>query len=811
MGNQENLWFQIITKDGDSFYRSWTDKRGDKIANNRLDIASVLKSPEILTSISTGKFDLTFKAMVPIYDEEGFIGIFEVIAKFNSIADKLEKEGIDAVFLVDKHYKPQLTKASTGTFIQNYYVTNSNVKEKYLNIIKTNQVETYIQPENNYIIDVANNLLITYFDIPDINHKPMGHFILFMPLDKVYVDDIYNARNQLLTIFVFLIVLLIVVLRYLSNQHLTKKIKEINVHLEEKVSLKNRELIEQGAFLQSILDGVSNAVTVIDKQYNVTLMNKVAQNNSGYTLLDDEKIKCYDTARHHEKNCRSKANKCPHNDVFSTGKQSKVVHNYLSDEGKTLFIEITASPLFNEAGEVEAIIELGHDITDHILVHEQLKEQKELLSYQAENDALTGLPNRVLFVDRVDQAIKLAKREQTKIAILFIDLDRFKEINDTLGHNVGDKVLIEVAQRLKDAIRNVDTVARLGGDEFTLILANIHHLSSVMKIAQDLVEVLAQKIMYGENELYVTASIGISLYPDDGKETDILLRNSDSAMYHAKEQGRNNYQFYTQQMTDQAIARIALEKNLRSAIKNNEFEVYYQPQFNAQSKEIVGMEALLRWHHPTKGLISPAEFIPIAEETGMIIEIGWQVIDRVIKQHLQWRAAGYSYAHISINLSVKQIQDADFIQKIVATLESYQYQPQDIRFEVTESYIMTDPELAIKTLKELKALKFSISIDDFGTGYSSLSYLKRLPLDELKIDQSFVRDLPGDEEDEAIVRLIISLAKSLSLEVIAEGVETAEQQAFLLAEHCEKMQGYVFHRPLEVEKMTAILRQRMLW
>lgn len=803
-----NLWFQIIKKNGSSFYRSWTDKRGDQLSKIRMDVVAMLEEPKITSTISTGKFDLAFKAMVPIYNGNDFIGIFEVIAKFNSISEKLANENIESVFLVDKSYKKQLTKPFTKTFVENYYVTNKNVKEKYLQIIKRNQVENYILPENDFQLDEDSNALVAYFSLPDIKNNPMGHFILFQSLDEIKVEDIYTARNHLILTITFFTIFLFVFIRYLSDMHLTQKIKEINVHLEEKVTAKNKELIEQGAFLQSVMDGVSNSVTVIDKNYNVTMMNKLAQESTGYTLKNNEKTKCYQISHNLDKPCSMEEHKCPHSDVFSNGKIIRVVHEHISKEGKPQFLEITATPLFNESGEVEAIIELGHDITDHIMVHEQLQQQTNRLSHQANHDALTGLPNRVLFVDRVAQTIKRSQRENAKMAVLFIDLDRFKEINDTLGHSVGDEVLIEVATRLKNNIRSVDTVARLGGDEFTLILANVDRASNVMEIAQKIVDSLAKKIVYGENELYVTASIGISFYPDDGEDTELLLRNADSAMYQAKDQGRNNYQFYTQEMTEQAFERMLLEKNLRRAIKNDEFIIYYQPQYNSRTDEITGMEALLRWQHPEMGLVSPAKFIPIAEETAMIIPIGWLVIEKVVKQLVKWAEKGYCSGHLSINLSVKQIQQADFISKILKSLEKYQYDPKHIQFEVTESYIMTDPELAITTLKQLKGLNFDISIDDFGTGYSSLSYLKRLPVDELKIDQSFVRDVPGDEEDEAIVRSIISLAKSLSLNVIAEGVETKEQQAFLLSEDCEKIQGYLFQRPVGADEMTEILRLR---
>ncbi len=802
----KSLWFQIINNNGDSFYRSWTTKRGDSLSQARLDVAAMLKHPKISNTISTGKFDLTFKAMVPIYNDKKFIGIFEVIAKFNSIAEKLEGEGVYPVFLVDKSYKKQLTKAFTNIFLGDYYVTNQNADEEYLKLLETAQVESYIQFEKTFKLDKKNNLLVVYFALADIKNKPMGHFLLFKPLDDIYVDDIYRERNYLLLSIVFIIIFIFVIVRYLSNKHLAQRTKEINIQLQKKVSFKNKELIEQGAFLQNIMDGVSSSVIVIDKNYNVTMMNKVAKSNIGYKLKQYNNLKCYQLSHQLEKPCHS--SNCPHHDVFATGEISQVVHEHISLEGKPCFIEITATPMFNGAGEVESIIELGHDVTDHVMIHEQLQEQKNQLAHQAHYDELTGLPNRILFVDRVLQAIKRAERDKSKIAILFIDLDRFKEINDTLGHSVGDEVLIEIARRLEKTIRSVDTVARLGGDEFTLILANIKHASVVMEIAQKLIDALGRKIVHGENDLYVTASLGISLYPDDGKDSEILLRNADSAMYQAKDQGRNNYQFYTQEMTELAFERVLLEKNLRRAIEGDEFIVYYQPQYNSRTEQIIGIEALLRWQHPEMGLVSPAKFIPIAEETGMIVPIGWMVIYKVIQQLLDWTEAGYCHGHLSINLSVKQIQESNFIQKILESLDEYQYNPRFIQFEVTESYIMTDPELAISTLNRLKALYFDISIDDFGTGYSSLSYLKRLPVDELKIDQSFVRDVPGDEDDEAIVRSIISLAQSMKLNVIAEGVETKEQQAFLLAENCEKIQGFLIQKPVCAEEMTRVLEQR---
>ena len=803
----KSLWFHIVKKNGDSFYRSWSNKRGDNILNVRLDINLMLQNPGIITAISTGIFDLTFKAMVPVYNQSEFIGIFEVIAKFNSIASKLEKDGIEPVFLVDKRYKNQIKKPYTGKFVDDYYVANINARQSHLDRIQNKTPVKYIYAKNNFLIDRENNQLAIYFELPDIKNEPMGHFILFQPLDAIAINDIYQTRNEQFLYIILLAILLFVVWRYISSMHITRKISEINQRLEEKISAKNRELIHQGQFLQGVIDGFTDTVLVIDKNYNVSMMNKAAKVMAEKSGTDITRSKCYNVAHHLELPCNSAKYKCPHAEVFSKGKTTRVIHDNITPEGKPQFVEITATPLFNEEGDVEAIIELGHDVTTHMLIHEQLTQQRERLDHQAHHDALTGLPNRILLIDRLNQALKQARRENFSVAVLFVDLDRFKEINDSLGHSIGDEVLIEIAQRLKSAIRSVDTVARLGGDEFTIILPHIDRTSSVIEVGQKLIDILSNKIIYAEHELYVSASVGISMFPGDGDSAEILLRNADSAMYQAKDVGRNNYQFYTREMTEQAFERILLEKNLRRAIEEDEFLIYYQPQYNSRTNEIIGMEALLRWQHPELGLVSPAKFIPIAEETGLIVAIGWKAMDMIIEQLLAWENSGIFQGKISINLSVKQIQDPKFIERIIEGMSQHHYNALQIQFEVTESYIMTNPEQAITTLQQLRDLKFTIAVDDFGTGYSSLSYLKRLPIDELKIDQSFVRDVPGDDEDEAIVRAVISLAKSMGLKVIAEGVETTEQQNFLLSEGCELIQGYLKQRPVEGDKITDILQQ----
>ena len=435
------------------------------------------------------------------------------------------------------------------------------------------------------------------------------------------------------------------------------------------------------------------------------------------------------------------------------------------------------------------------------------KKIEQTLEYKAHHDELTHLSNRALFLDRLEHAIKKAKRQNTLLAVLFIDLDRFKEINDSLGHEMGDAVLIEVADRLREHMREIDTIARLGGDEFTLIIEDIEDIQKVNAIASKLLSTLQQPMEIQEHQLYVTTSIGISLFPLDGSDPQSLLRNADSAMYKAKEEGRNSYQYYTAELTQRAFERMSLESSLRRAIANHEFVVYYQPQINGVTGDLIGMEALVRWEHPELGLVSPARFIPLAEETGLILAIDEFVMKEGMKQVAFWYSQGLNPGVLSLNLAMKQLWQENFAQILKDMLNESGCRAEWIELEVTEGEVMKNPEKAIGILREIHSLGIILAIDDFGTGYSSLSYLKRLPLDILKIDQSFIRGIPENNEDVAIVRSIIALAKSMGMRVIAEGVETLEQKEFLVENGCHHIQGYFYSRPINVGEMEYRLHQ----
>ncbi len=436
-----------------------------------------------------------------------------------------------------------------------------------------------------------------------------------------------------------------------------------------------------------------------------------------------------------------------------------------------------------------------------------LRDSQERFDFLAHHDSLTNLPNRLLFNDRLEHAIIRAKRAETHLAVLFIDLDHFKYINDTHGHPTGDKLLIEITRRLTHKLRDEDTVARLGGDEFVVLLESISEKSDAALVAKSLLhELSSYSVDIDDQALSVTASVGISLYPDDGDNVTSLIKNADVAMYDAKEKGRNNFSFYESPLTDNVSERLLLENDLRRALKLNHFVLHYQPQINTSTQQIIGMEALVRLNHPEHGMIPPFRFIPVAEESGIILELGDWIMDKAISTANKWYKAGLlPHTTVSINLAARQIFSGDLPEKVAMLIEANELPVDRIELEITESAVMVYPEKAEHTMAKVKALGVTLALDDFGTGYSSLGYLKRFPIDRLKIDRSFIRDIPHDEDDKALTKAIISMAKNLGIDVIAEGVETKEQADFLSANQCNEVQGYLYYKPLPQAEMEALL------
>ena len=481
-------------------------------------------------------------------------------------------------------------------------------------------------------------------------------------------------------------------------------------------------------------------------------------------------------------------------------------HRLKHKNGNYIWILFKLKIDYDNNGHVVRMLGTHTDITTQRELEEELVNQKNILNYQAHYDSLTDLPNRTLFQNRLNQGILKAAQTNEKLALFFIDLDHFKEINDSLGHAIGDRVLIEVSKRLASVLSKKETLARLGGDEFTVIVEHISQLQEASSLAKNIINSLVKPIQIDEHILYLSCSIGISVYPNDGLTYIDLLKYSDAAMYKAKDEGRNNFQFYSTEMTKTALAKITLEANLRNALENEEFVVYYQAQVDASSNKLIGMEALVRWENPELGLIPPDEFIPLAEDTGLIIPLDQYVMKKAITQFVQWYKDGLFPGKLALNLAIKQLEQDDFIDILKNMLSELNCKSKWIELEVTESHIMSNPEYAIKTLTKINDLGINLSVDDFGTGYSSLSYLKKLPIHKLKIDKSFVDDLPNDEEDTAIAKAVIALAKSLNLDIIAEGVENKEQKDFLIDNGCRNIQGYYYSRPVPANEMLSILK-----
>lgn len=547
-----------------------------------------------------------------------------------------------------------------------------------------------------------------------------------------------------------------------------------------------------------VFEGSNEAIMITDADLHIVSVNRAYENIMGFTETDVIGIDTVaeGTRLHTYSFFRNLVNILKEQgywqgELFNQRKNGEIFPSWYS---------ISLVP--NAQGKPENYIAIFNDITEY-------KNSRAQIEFLAHHDNLTGLPNRVLLNDRLDMAINAAKRQDEKVGVLFIDLDRFKNVNDSLGHTVGDQLLKEAAKRLSSTIRTGDTVSRLGGDEFVVLFPKIKDEASLADLTIKLRDVLQHPYNLGDISLHITPSIGIAIFPEDGDSVNSLIKNADAAMYLAKEKGRNNYQFYTPLLNSRTLDRLKLESDLRLALEQGGFEVHYQPQIFAKTGNLWGAEALVRWRHPERGLISPADFIPLAEETGLIIPLGDWVFAQAARQVTAWRSQGLSNLVVAVNISAVQFRKDDFVERIETILKEEGAVSHSIELELTESILMHDMESSIQTLNYLRNLGFRIAIDDFGTGFSSLNYLRRLPINVLKIDQSFIREMLAEKASLAIVESIISLAHSLGKETIAEGVETKAELDVLTERGCRMMQGYYFSKPLPVAQFEAWVKTRM--
>jgi diguanylate cyclase (GGDEF)-like protein/PAS domain S-box-containing protein len=595
----------------------------------------------------------------------------------------------------------------------------------------------------------------------------------------------------------------------LNLEHLVKErtedLSNINVSLRQEIEQRKHtelELFNQRQLAIVTLESIGDAVITTNMQSEVTYLNPVAEKMTGWSKAEAMGRPILEIFRILNESTRKLAAN-PVDVVLAHNKVCGLANHTLliAKSGAEYAIEDSAAPIRDQNGAILGVVLVFHDVSD-------ARQMAQKMTYLAEHDYLTDLPNRLLLTDRITQAISAAKRRGSKLAILFFDIDHFKRVNDTLGHEVGDQLLKVMSKKLQMCIRASDTLSRQGGDEFVVLLPELNDDTVPAEIAQKILSAIKDPINIANHELYITASIGIAVYPDDGDSVDVLTRHADAAMYHAKNSGRNNYQFFTREMSARVAAQLTMENSLQKAISNNELLLFYQPKVSIKTGKIIGAEALIRWSHPEWGLMMPDRFIKIAEESGLIKGIGHWVLREACTQNKKWQDSGLPEIPIAINVSVVELHHAHFTQEVMKVLLQTGLQPYNLELEVTESVAFQSEATVIHDLNKLKEMGVRLSVDDFGTGYSSLSYLKLLPVNTIKIDKSFIRDIQIDINDAAIVTAIIKMSQSLGLTVIAEGVETQAQLEFLKSHDCDEMQGYLFSRPLPADEFEALLAQQ---
>jgi diguanylate cyclase (GGDEF)-like protein/PAS domain S-box-containing protein len=569
-------------------------------------------------------------------------------------------------------------------------------------------------------------------------------------------------------------------------------------------NLIERKAIEDALFVekeraQVTLDSIGDAVLSTDISGDVTYMNLVAESMTGWSR-EDAIGKRLDEVFHIVDGVTRKTCQSPMDLAIRQNRTVGLAANsiLIRSDGTESAIEDSAAPIHDRQGKVTGAVIVFHDVS-------AAKAMTVQMSELAQFDVLTGLPNRGHLNDRIGQAITAAHRRSGKFAVLFLDLDHFKHINDSLGHPIGDKLLQSVAKRMASCVRESDTISRQGGDEFIVLLSEIADAKNAALCAQKLLTMLRAPNFIGHHGLEISASIGISIYPDDGLDPETLIKTADTAMFQAKEHGRNNYKFFEREMNVRAVERQSIEEDLRGALERQEFVLEYQPKIDLQTGAITGAEALIRWLHPQRGLISPLMFVPVAEESGMILPIGMWVRREACMQARAWQEAGLPQLPVAVNISVVEFRDQNFLESIRAILKETRLEAHCLELELTESVLMQHAETTTVVLQQLKAMGVQLAVDDFGTGYSSLSYLRRFPIDALKIDRSFVREITSNPDDATIVSAVISMGRSLKQRVIAEGVETREQLAFLQNQHCAEGQGYYFSRPVPPQQFVKLL------
>lgn len=566
--------------------------------------------------------------------------------------------------------------------------------------------------------------------------------------------------------------------------------------------LKRKQLEDEKERIRITLNSIGDAVIATDTSGMVTLVNPVAEDLTGWRA-QDAIGKPIETVMHL---IDGETGRVLQNPIRIALREKRIVGMALNtciSKGlnKSLGVEDSAAPIIDKDGNLTGAIIVFHDVSE-------ARAMAVKMTHLAQHDALTDLPNRILLYDRAQQALNQSRRDQSMVAMLLLDIDHFKEVNDLHGHLVGDLFIQQIAHALSKEVRDGDTVCRQGGDEFIFLLTNVDSLSAVTHISERLLSIISQPWTHGDISLRLSATIGISLFPNDAYDLETLYRHADAAMYSAKRSGRNQYHFYNQEIESKLVLRRTLENNLLSAMANNVFEVFYQPKVNLTNNSIIGAEALVRWRQPDGSLTAPMDFIPLAEETGLIVPLGKIILKQAFQQTILWQREGFNIS-VAVNISVAQFEDSSFLTILDDLISETGVSPENIELEITESLLAKDSEKLNNTFSSLKERGFQIALDDFGTGYSSLAYLKNYPFDVLKIDQTFVRNMQGSTTDQSIVRAIVQLAEGMNLRLVAEGVETIDHVNSLNSMGCSIMQGFYYSKPVPIEEFNLLLRLRM--
>src|ERR1700689_5402553 len=550
---------------------------------------------------------------------------------------------------------------------------------------------------------------------------------------------------------------------------------------------------------QVTLNSIGDAVICTNVSGKITFLNLVAQKMTGWSCEEAVGLRMAEVLRIMD---AASGETTPNPMEMAVGQNRTVLLPsnciLIRRDGFEIPIEDSVSPIHNREGKIEGVVIVFRDVSAARAMSVQM-------AYSAEHDFLTGLPNRMVFKDRLSKAIASAQRYNKQVAVLFLDFDGFKHINDSLGHPIGDKLLQSISKRLINCVRSSDTVSRQGGDEFIVLLSEVRHAEDAAITARRMLQAVAEAHSIEKRDLHITTSIGVSVFPDDGQNAETLIKNADTAMYQAKENGPTTYQFFTPAMNVRAVERQSIEEDLRGALKRQEFALHYQPEIDLKTGAITRAEALLRWTHPTRGPIPPMQFIPIAEDSGLILPIGAWVLREALKQSREWADAGLPAITMSVNVSAVQFRNEKFLENLFAILDETGLDPKHLELELTESVLMKRAEFTASILKTLRDRGVQVSVDDFGTGYSSLSYLRKFPVDALKIDQTFIRHIGAAGEDTTIVSAVLGMARNLKLRVIAEGVEKLEELEFLRAHQCDEVQGFYFSRPVPPQQFVKLL------